>query len=98
MVWEWTKSQGPMSGWSAAFMAEFEEAEQNGMVGDCAQEWAAHREVGKALVRDLHGIIEGRLPRDEASLRDTLQQVINLISTLSAGIAAVDAYLAALGL
>jgi hypothetical protein len=91
MVWEWAKFRGPVFSWSAALAAEYQEAEQNGTINDLIHDWQAQIDVGKALLRDLQGIVCSRLPEEEPSLRDLLRQTINLISTLLAGIAMIEA-------
>ena len=98
MVWEWTKCHGPISGWLVAFQTEFEDADRNGTVDKFVQQWISHAKVGEALVKDLQCVVGGRLPKDEEQLRDTFQQVIDLISTLYTGIATIEAHLAAFGL
>ena len=92
------KEPGPVLAWSAAFVAEFGEAERNGTVEILAHDWAAHAEVGRALVRDLLEVVGGMLPKDERVLRDIFRQVIDVASTLHSGITVIEAHLAAFGL
>jgi len=95
MVWEWSRSRGPIFGWSAALAAEYQDAERNGTLEELANEWQSHGNVGKALLQDLQGFVSGRLPQDEFVLRDLIRQALDLISTLLAGIAVLEAHLAA---
>jgi hypothetical protein len=96
MVWEWSRSRGPVFGWSAVFAAEFQAAEQNGTLQILANDWQSHRDVGKALLQDLQGFVNSHLPKDEKLLRDLIRQALDLISTLLAGIAMVEAHLTTL--
>jgi hypothetical protein len=96
MVWEWTSARGPAFGWPTAFAAEFQEAERQGTVKLLIQDWQAHSNVGKALLRDLEGIACSRLPNDERVWRDIFRQALDLISTLLAGIAMIEAHISML--
>jgi hypothetical protein len=94
MVWEWTKDRGPVRDWSAAFLADWRDAEYNGRMEEVRGDWRSHAGVGKALVRDLKGVAQSKLPDDEASKRDILRQAIDLMDTLLTGIATAEAHLA----
>jgi hypothetical protein len=97
MVWEWTKFRGPVKEWPQVFCVEFEEARGNVTVDNFAKEWRSQSSVGKALVKDLQGLVSVRLPKDEGAVRDIFRQAFDLLSTLHEGIAMIDAHLRAFG-
>jgi hypothetical protein len=95
MVWEWTRERGPVSGWSAAFLADVRDAQYNdGLHRKVEREWASHVRIGKVLARDLRDIMRSRLPADECALRDVLRETVDLLYTLLNGIAIAEAHLA----
>jgi hypothetical protein len=85
-----------VSGWLATLANEFDDAAQNGSVAELAQAWRAHTDVGEAIVKDLKGLLGGRLPQEDLVLRDLLRQAFDLLSTLFGGIAAIQALLTTL--
>ena len=92
MVWEWIRERGPVASWSAVLANEF--AGQNGTAGELAQEWRCHADVGNAILKDLYGVVDSRLPEEDNVLRDMLRQVLDLISNVQGGVAAIQAHLA----
>jgi hypothetical protein len=94
MVWEWTKDRGPVSDWSAAFIADHRDGEYNGRLDDVRRDWRSHAGVGKSLVKQLQGVAESWLPQDEESLRDVVRETIDLMRTLLTGIATAEAHIA----
>jgi len=94
MVWEWTKGRGPVSDWSAAFIADHQDGEYNGRLDDIRRDWRTQVGVGKSLVKELQRVAESRLPQDEESLRDVVRETIDLMRTLLTGIATAEAHLA----
>jgi hypothetical protein len=93
MVFEWLGTRGPVSGWTTALHAELSDARDSGNVDELIRDWCAHGEVGKALVRDLQGLVACRLPENEDLLRDIIRQAFELLSTLSHGIAVIEAHI-----
>ena len=96
MTWEWTKTNGPVSGWPALFLADLKDASRNRKIEEFRSDWRSHSGVGKALVRMLRDIAASKLPNDPAALRDVFRQALDLATTLLTGIGIIDAHLAAL--
>jgi hypothetical protein len=90
MTWEWLKIKGPLTKWQSVFKAEFATATRNGTVPEFVRDWSSQRGVGLTLVEMLRGIAASRLPHDEKSLRDVIRQSLDLLHSLSSGIALIE--------
>jgi hypothetical protein len=96
MVWEWTKERGLVSRWSGILANEFDDATRNGTINELAQEWRAHADVGNVIVKDLNSVVCSKLPGEDSDLRDLLRQAFDLLSSVLAGIVAIQAVLTTL--
>lgn len=90
MVWHWTKERGPVSGWSAAFIAKMEDAKDSEQQDEVIWDWEFHAKSGKMLICELQRVACSRLPTDESSLRNVFRETFDLISTLLTGVAAIE--------
>jgi hypothetical protein len=70
MVWEWTKTEGPITDWPKRIKRELREAKSRGSIHKPIQGWRGHANIGKVLLKDLNDFASSSWPKDEGKLRD----------------------------
>jgi hypothetical protein len=93
MTWAWTEDKGPVSDWPATLVLDFRDASRNGTLEHFFSDWRSHCGVGRALVKSLHDFTGSRFLPDDKGMRDVVRQSFELLTTLSEGIAIIEAHL-----
>jgi hypothetical protein len=93
MTWAWTEDKGPVSEWPSTLVVNFRDASRNGTIDRFVSDWRSHCGVGRALVRSLRQFTGSRFPPDDKEMRDVVRQSFELLTTLSEGIAIIEAHL-----
>jgi hypothetical protein len=96
MTWAWTDEKGPITEWPSILVTDFHNASRNGTVDRLVRDWKSHGGVGRALVRSLRKFTRCKFPVDDEVLRDMVRQSFELLTTLSEGIAIIEAHLSIL--
>jgi hypothetical protein len=93
MTWAWTQYKGPVSDWPSLLVDDFRDASRNGTADRIVRDWRSHRGVGRALIRSLRKFTGSTFPVDAKEQRDLIRQSFELLTTLSEGIAIIEAHL-----